>query len=275
MISNIIVPTDFSEVANNATQIAKGIAAKCNATLHILHVKQIPVLDTQMPSDTYQMYMEEMEQATKLGFEKLENTILADKKVAYKFVTATGFVYDEIHKSCEDLKADMIVIGTTGASGLQGIFFGSNAASVINKSEIPVLVVPPSATTFEPHNILYSTDYTDPEFPAISRLVFLANLYQAKLTVMHVRTDFDRYFNAENNFFARNKKHIALNDIKIETIENEEITHAINRYIDEKKADMVAVAKHNRGFFDRLFHRSLSKQLAYNTKVPLLVLHKA
>jgi nucleotide-binding universal stress UspA family protein len=274
MISNILVPTDFSEVAINATKVAADIAKRTGATVHVFHVKQIPVLDVQMPSETYQMYIDELEKASKEGLAITEAELLKPNAVSYTLNTATGFVYDEIIKYTRGQDIDLIVIGTTGASGLQEIFFGSNAASIVSKSEIPVLVIPPSVSSYDIKHILYSTDYTDPEFPAVTRLTFFAKLYAAKLTILHVKTDFDRYFNSANNFFARNKDHISLDDLTIVSIENEEITDAINRYIDEKGVDMVVVAKHNRTFFDRLFHRSLSKKLAYNTRVPLLVLQK-
>lgn len=274
MISHILVPTDFSDVATNAIRIAVDVATRTKAHIHVMHVKQIPVLDVQMPSDTYQMYIDELEKAAKEGLAKVENELLKPANVAYSLHTATGFVYDEIIRYTNSQQIDLIVIGTTGASGLQEIFFGSNAASIVSKSEIPVLVIPPSATELNVNHILYATDYSDPEFPAVSRLTYFAKLYSAKVTVLHVKTDFDRYFNSANNFFARNKEHISINDITIVNVENEELTHAINRFIDEKAVNMVVVAKHNRSFFDRLFHRSLSKKLAYNTRVPLLVLQK-
>jgi nucleotide-binding universal stress UspA family protein len=56
--------------------------------------------------------------------------------------------------------------------------------------------------------------------------------------------------------------------------EGESIIDSINNFIETENPDMIVMAKHNRSFFDRLFHRSLSKQMAYHTKIPLLVLNK-
>lgn len=274
MISNILLPTDFSEVANNALKFAADLAKKTNAQLHVLHVKQVPVLDTSFPTDTYQLYINEIEKASQEGLQKLDETWLKHEGIKYKTDSVTGFVNDEVLQYSKANEIDIIIMGTTGASGLQEILIGSNAASVVARSEVPVFVIPPSASHIDFKHILYASDYTEPEFPAFARLVYLAELYGAKITVLHVRTDFDRYFNAANNFFTRNKDHISADDITIVNAEGMDITDAINKHIDEKAVDMVVLAKHNRSFFDRLFHRSLSKRMTYHTRVPLLVLHK-
>ncbi|MES2780339.1 MAG: universal stress protein [Bacteroidota bacterium] len=274
MINNVLLPTDFSIVANNALRYAIELCKKTHSKLHLFHVKSIPIMDASFPAETYQLMLQEMEESTEQGFEKLESTYLKTSGIQYEFHTATGFVNDEVVSFSKSKKMDLIVMGTTGASGLQEILVGSNSASVIGKSEIPVLVIPPGSAYIEPKHILYSSDYSEPEFPAVSRLMFFADLYQAKVTVLHITTEFDKYFDAEHNFFARNKEHINHEQITVVNKANTEVTEAIEKYIVDHHADMLVMAKHSRSFFDRLFHRSLSKKMAYHTKIPLLVLHK-
>jgi nucleotide-binding universal stress UspA family protein len=54
----------------------------------------------------------------------------------------------------------------------------------------------------------------------------------------------------------------------------ENVMKGVDRFIKKTNADMLVLAKHNRPFFDRIFHRSLSKRMAYHTDIPLLVLNK-
>ena len=274
MIANILLPTDFSEVANNALSFALDLCKKTHAKLHVLHVKQVPVLDTSFPTDTYQLYIDEIEKASKEGLDKLQHQVLAPSGVSFVLDSTVGFVNDEVLTYAHKHQIDLIVMGTTGASGLQEIFIGSNAASVVAKSDLPIMVIPPSAKHIGFGHILYASDYAEPEFPAMSRLAYIAELYSSKITVMHAKSDNDRYFNTTNNFFTRNKEHISTTDITIVNTEQSDIMDAINKYIDVHQTDLVVLAKHNRSFFDRLFHRSLSKKMTYHTKVPLLVLHK-
>lgn len=274
MINSILVPTDFSPVANNALAYALQLAQKCNAAIHILHVKQIPIADPVFPAETYQLYIDEINQAEQEGRNKLEQDLLQSTSVKWQWHSTTGFVNDEIIHHSNQLTVDLIVMGTTGASGLAEILVGSNAASVIGKSAIPVLVIPPGHAYGDIKHVMYATDYNEPEFPSVSRMMFFAELYDAKVTILHIKTDYDRYFNAEGNFFSKNKEAFSQPDITIINMENQEVIKGIDHHVAEGKVDLLVMAKHNRNFFDRLFHRSLSKQMAYHTQVPLLVLNK-
>jgi nucleotide-binding universal stress UspA family protein len=274
MISRILVPTDFSEVANNELKYAIGFAVQTKASIHVLHVKNFPVMDFSFPAEMYSTLIEEMETIARKGIDKIETTLLKPSGVTYTTESVAGFVNDEIEKCAEANNIDLIVMGTTGASGIQELLVGSNAATTIARSEIPVLVIPPTATFTEFKNIAYASDYTEPEFPALLRLLFFAELNDASITVLHVKSDYDQFFNSENNFFVRNRAHIKKENIKLVKLEKGDIAESINDYISEHGADLLVLAKHNRSFFDRLFHRSLSKQMAYHTQIPLLVLNK-
>lgn len=274
MITRILIPTDFSAVANNALNFAIDLAKKTGAHIHVLHVKHVPIMDASFPAETYQNYLDEIDNAAKKGMEEIEKNMLKTSGVKYDMQTVMGFVNDELQYFVKKYDVDLIVMGTTGASGLQEIFIGSNAASVVSKSEVPVMVIPPSATHSDFKHILYSSDYNEPEFPAVSRLIYFADLYHSKITVLHVKTEYDFYMNTERNFFKRNRENISHHDITVVNMDKIETIDAINQLIDEKKVDLLVLAKHNRSWFDRLFHRSFSKRMAFHTKIPLLVLNK-
>lgn len=274
MITRILVPTDFSEVANNALKYAMGLAAKTNAVIHLIHVKSFPVMDPSFPVDAMSTMIEEMDKISAKGMEEIRVKILDPAGVNYVLHDTSGFVNDEVETYCKGHNIDLIVMGTTGATGLQELLIGSNAATTIGRSEIPVMVIPPSAHLTPIKHILYASDYTEPEFPALSRLIYFAELYDADISVIHVKTDYDRFFDSANNFFVKNKASIKRENIKLIQTDKTDISEGINDFIDNNPVDMLCLAKHNRSFFDRLFHRSLSKQMAYHTKIPLLVLHK-
>jgi nucleotide-binding universal stress UspA family protein len=275
MINKILVPTDFSEVANNALQYAISLSLKINAEIHLLYVKNVPLVDSSYPDTIYQSYMSEIDDYTTDRFAHLKNSTLKMSGVKYVTHSAFGFINDEIQEFTNHNKIDLIILGTTGASGIQEVLIGSNAASVVAKSEVPVLVIPPSAKFEDIKHIVYSTDFNEPEFPALSRLAYFADLYNAEISILHVKSEFDNYFDEEHNFFVKNKDQITLNNWKIVKVEEiSSVIDSINSYVEKEHTNLLVMAKHNRNFFDRLFHRSLSKQMAYHTKIPLLVLNK-
>ncbi|MBC7382098.1 MAG: universal stress protein [Bacteroidia bacterium] len=274
MINKILVPTDFSTAADNALSYGIGLAIKANAEMQILHINQVALVDATIPAETYQLFVKEIEDQTKENFSKLESVLNASG-VKYALHSRYGFVADEICDFSQKHEIDLIVMGTTGASGFEEILVGSNAASVVSKTVVPLLVVPANTSYKEIGRIVYATDYNEPEFPALIRLVYYAELFDCILDVVHVKSDSDKYFNAENNFFIKNKEKITYNKIRYTKLEKGDIIETINNYVDSVQADLLVMAKHNRNFFDRLFHRSLSKNMAFHTHIPLLVLVKA
>jgi nucleotide-binding universal stress UspA family protein len=275
MINKILIPIDFSEVANNALQYAIQLAKKTHAEIHILYVKNIPIMDNSFPNNVYHSYLIEVEEFTKKSFDDLTEKVLKNAEVKFETHTVFGFIKDEIQDFSDKNNIDLIVLGTKGASGMQEILIGSNAASVAANSTIPVLIIPPHARFEKLIHLVYATDYNEPEFPAVARLTYFANLYDADVSVLHVKSDYDEFFDAEHNFFSRNKDADEFKKWKIIKLpKGESVIESINTFITNNHSNMIVMAKHNRNFFDRLFHISLSKKMAYHTQIPLLVLNK-
>ncbi|MCF8253575.1 MAG: universal stress protein [Bacteroidia bacterium] len=274
MISKIVVPTDFSNPAKQALNYAIALAKKLNAELSVLHVNQVALVDATMPAETYQLFVKEIEDQTTRNFNSMEMDILKPSGINYTMHSRYGFVAEEICDFAQVQETDLIVLGTTGATGAAEVLFGSNAASVVAKTHIPVMVIPADSPYKDLKRIVYATDYNEPEFPAMMRLVYFAEQYDCPLDVVHVKSESDRYFNSENNFFKKNKANISYPNINFVELEKGDVEQSINQYVEDTHTDLLVIAKHNRNFFDRLFHRSLSKKMAFHTRIPLLVLVK-
>jgi K+-sensing histidine kinase KdpD len=106
------------------------------------------------------------------------------------------------------------------------------------------------------------------------RLIYFAEQYDCPLDIVHVKSESDRYFNAENNFFKKNKAQFSYPNMSYIDLEKGDVVASINQYVADKNVDLLVMAKHNRSFFDRLFHSSLSKKMAIHSHIPLLVLVK-
>jgi nucleotide-binding universal stress UspA family protein len=274
MISKIVIPTDFSQPAKQALLHAIALAHKLKASISVLHINQVAMVDSTMPAETYQLLVKEIEDQTTFLFNKLEQEVLKDCGVDYSVHSKYGFVAEEICDFSQKQEADLIVLGTTGSSGSAEILFGTNAASVVAKTHVPVMVIPKNAVYKEFSKIVYATDYNEPEFPSLMRLIYFAEQFDCPLDILHVKSDADHYFNVENNFFAKNKGKISYPNIRFVELEKGDVIESINHYVEENKVDLLVMAKHNRNFFDRLFHKSLSKHMAFHTRIPLLVLVK-
>jgi universal stress protein A len=139
----VLVPVDFSDTSRKALEAALPFARQFGASLTLLHVIE-PVV---YPVD-YLVVPPEMEDATIALGREAKNRLAAMKVdasqangVEIDSITRTGRPYQEIIEAAKSLRADLIVIGTHGYTGLKKIYLGSTAERVMRHAPCPVLVV--------------------------------------------------------------------------------------------------------------------------------------
>jgi nucleotide-binding universal stress UspA family protein len=137
--SNILIPTDGSELAGNAVQhgiaLAQGIGAKVIA-LTVLPPFHVFTTDTQMLEDTPAQYIARMQQhAEKVGH-KAQVVGVACETVHVEH----EHPYQAIIDTAESKGCDLIVMASHGRHGISPIILGSETVKVLTRSKIPVLV---------------------------------------------------------------------------------------------------------------------------------------
>jgi nucleotide-binding universal stress UspA family protein len=145
-IQTILCPTDFSEPAERALEMARGLALRFDARLVVLHVNEpVPLLASPhvggaVTSFDVPGYQEErMKQAEEHLQELAAQQQSPDLKL--ETVLEEGLPADVIHHKAAELEADMIVIATSGRSAFKRFLFGSVAEKVIRGASCPVLTV--------------------------------------------------------------------------------------------------------------------------------------
>ncbi|HAS53465.1 MAG: hypothetical protein A2X56_02480 [Nitrospirae bacterium GWC2_57_13] len=142
LIKTILFPTDFSQGARAAMDYAVSMAKDCQAKLILLYVIQdISIAEWYIPSSLSAAdLVEDMQRSATKEMEKW----LAEAQKQVKDVESLvlrGVPFVEIIKTASDQKADMIVIGTHGRTGIDHMLFGSTAEKVVRKAPCPVLTV--------------------------------------------------------------------------------------------------------------------------------------
>ncbi len=143
MYTNILIPTDGSELAGKAVQhgiaLAKRIGAKATA-LTVLPPFHIVTTDTQMLEDTPAQYKARMQ-------EHAERTLGAVARAAQAAGVACETVHVEhehphraIIDTAQSQGCDLIVMASHGRHGVAAIVLGSETLKVLTHSKIPVLV---------------------------------------------------------------------------------------------------------------------------------------
>lgn len=270
-IKRILVPTDFSDAAKNALQYAGMLAKMTQAEVKLLHVFHIPVVDPYMPGDTLELLMREVKSSAE---QRMKEFLVGFPEVSGECIH--GFVIDDIISFAEKWNADLVAMGTTGASGAKEAFFGSNASGVISKSPIKVLAVPATYTQHKnPAKLCYASDFSGHEDLVFQTFVDLAKAWNSELYVVHVQND-GPVFTQESprELFTRIASATGFDRLHFEEINSNTITAAVETYVQTIHADMLGMAPHRRNLLDRLFGKSRTKEIAHHTHIPLLSVHK-
>jgi nucleotide-binding universal stress UspA family protein len=142
-IRRILAPTDFSAVSNRALAHAVEIARASKATLIVTHILApiVPLIgDGYVPPATYT----ELEVAARrAGQRRLDATVARVVKAGVKAagLLLEGVAADRIARAARKERADLIVMGTRGRSGLSRFLLGSVAQRVLTLAPCAVLTV--------------------------------------------------------------------------------------------------------------------------------------
>jgi nucleotide-binding universal stress UspA family protein len=135
-INTILFPTDFSEQADQAQRMAEALARDHGAHLVILHVMPPPpVLAGEMG-----MMVPEAPELPAEVWERL-NDLKPEGVTGVERFLVRGEAASEIVRMAREQKADLIVMGTHGRTGLGRLLMGSVAECVVRRAACPVLTV--------------------------------------------------------------------------------------------------------------------------------------
>lgn len=277
-MKQILFPTDFSEAAHTAFIYALKFADAFGAELVVLHVYDLPIVETPpLPESTKEIFdIVEMNQFESFREQLPELHQIAERRnlghVRMKNILLYGDLIYNINKVCSDEAIDLIVMGTKGASGLKETFLGSSTASVIANAKVPVLGIPVEAEYHPIKSIAFTTQYKDKDNDALAKTLDIARKFEASVLCLYIKNDDDPEDIEERinewKIFYRSEK------IDFYNIAGDHIEQTILDFIHNQHVGMLVMRTHKRGFFEGLFHRSLTKKMAYHTKVPLLVFHE-
>ncbi len=265
----ILVPTDFSDNANQALKYAIQLANKFGASIHLLHAYQITSGTGRLVSIDHIIHEDRVKELNSL-LRRMKPELNSSASID-GYVRKGGSV-DTICRAAEQLTVDLIVMGTTGASGMKKMFMGSTANNVIKRTELPVLAVPDDFHDFSLDNITISVDDQKvPEPYVLHPAVELAHQFNTEVSLLHVVDHPD----TESSIDPKLQEHLKQFGVAYTyfKLSSQDISKGIVEFVQRKNSNLLCMIKHHRSWFQGLFHTSVSGQMAFESKIPLLILH--
>ncbi len=276
-MKTILVPTDFSVNAENALHFAIILAKQQKATLILLHVYQMPIAVSPVPFNLLILEKEEAKENATTKLRTLSAQIDHAGGISYEYLLEEGETVEAISNIVKVKNVDLIVMGTKGASGLAGVIFGSIATSVIEKVTCPVMSIPERTSLIKPiKKITYATDYNTNDNLIIGKIIEIAEPINAQVTIIHIsgsEISPNEESKLRSSFMKKVNDVISYNNISFQMLHGQDVEEQLEKYIADESTDILILATHHRSFFDRLFEKSITKDLALKATIPLVAFH--
>ncbi|MFH1159644.1 MAG: universal stress protein [bacterium] len=171
----VLIPTDFSEVCDNAVHHGIELAKSLKYKVCVLHVINRETKSKLTKEDYDISYIEKKLQAYK---EKYEKNFQVD--IETKWVK--GSIFSKIREVATDLRVNLMILGTHGKKGLQHLF-GSYALKVVLESPVPVVVVQKKSFGKGYKNIIFPVNNDVESRQEVQWAKLIVNLFNAKVHI--------------------------------------------------------------------------------------------
>ena len=274
-MKKILFPTDFSDTATNAFVHALEFAKKVNAEIVLLHTFNLPIYDNQFFPENYAIIYESLELSQ---FEMFKNEIpklraiaegrnLGNIKLSHRLLD--GDLLPNIKKSIEDDAIDFVVMGTSGASGWEAFFIGTNAGSIISGISVPMLCVPLEAKFKKIEIIGFTTRFRPKDKKALNMVLKIAKKSNAKVKCLYVKTSKS---DVSTEIVKQWEEEFSAEPIDFYVVEDDDVEAIIVDFVLFKEVDFLTMLPYKRGFFEGIFNPSLTKKIAINYEIPILAI---
>lgn len=273
-MKKIIVPVDFSEHSEYALRTAAKLAKKNNAeilALHMLEMSDILLTKTDVEQQQKAVFFLKLVEQKFEAF--LDKGYLKGIKVTP--IVKHFKVFSELNGVAKENNADLIVMGSHGASGVKEFFVGSNTERVVRHADIPVLVIKSKVANVDFGTVVFVTNFDEACVKPYLKAVKMFDVLGTKLKLLYV--------NLPNELFRSSveiEKKIAeflmkadgnlekINDVAYQADYSVEL--GVINYSNKVGADLIAIPTHGRKGISHFFSGSIGEDLVNHSSLPVI-----
>ena len=273
-MKKIIVPVDFSEHSEYALEAAAGLAQKFGSELIVLHMLELSNAIISSANDTLNQeavfYLKLAEQKFETFLDKpyLEDVIVTPIVKHFK-------VWNEVNDVAKKHNADLIIMGSHGASGIKEVLIGSNTQKVVRHAEIPVLVIKHNPILMDFENAVFASDFSDEAVASYLKATQLYDNLGTKIHLVYVNSPDGNFRSSSEidkrvaNFLTKAEGNLE-NLNKVNVVSDYSIEKGILNFANVIGADVIALATHGRKGLSHFFEGSVSEDIANHSTLPVM-----
>lgn len=280
MKKKIIVNTDFNIKEKKVLEYAFRLANDLD--LSIIIYKMIngefspPELHSQgmaVPQDFESIIEEEKERAEQHyndWVSEIKNKISFKNKVELMIKEST----DAFHLSEEANKPDVshVVISGTEKDNLFTRLTNENYINIIKTTLKPVWIIPPEYDYRGINKLVYATDYNKEDLQTIKKLVHMLSPFSPRIIAVNVTDDLGFKTKIEEDGYKKMvDERIGYQGFETYRVKGDDVIESVQDFAAKTQADAIVLLKENKDFFEKIFSKSITKEMIYKAGVPLMV----
>ena len=273
--NNILVPIDFSEISENALNHAVKVAKIYNNEITLLYIMEESFLSGLFSAGNNEVMVD----AIKAKVAQKASDLATNTGLKVNFAVEKGKVYKAIAELANSQNFDSIIMGSSGASGLEQII-GSNASRTIQYSEVPVVVVkvnPIGAQGYK--KIVMPIDLSIESRQKVEWAIHLGKKFDSEVHVVYSHSS-DEYLSKRIALNINLVKHqleesgvrYILHDLKDNLLDN--FANEVLQYSDAVNADLILVMTHTEKGISDMLIGTLTQQIVNRSEaIPVTCIH--
>ncbi|MGJ7031539.1 universal stress protein [Niabella hirudinis] len=279
-MKKLLVVTDFSDAASHAVDYACNLANRLNAAqFFILNTyESVPLYDSG-EAGSLALNMQEadaLEDGRREELQLLKDRIHSLLTPTAKLITLVinDALAPAVNQVCDEEDIDLVVMGFKPKDELETFLVGDNVQRGVDKIHYPVLLVPRDAPISIPDNIVLASDFKESLSKSIRiKLHKFLERFNARVTAVH-RCMKSQLNERESKLADELQLELQDYHFRLHLASNlEDLPTAVRALAKEDNASLIISIHKMRSFLAGLFHKSITKNLAWRSEVPVLVLH--
>ena len=282
-MKTIIVAIDYSPAALNAAQYATNMALGINANLFLLHVFQTPIIYSKVPlalSDESIIHVAANEEHIKdeadKNLMKLKDELIMKTggKINVDAEMRFGVFFGELKNVCKKIQPYAVIMGSQGTTSAERFVFGGHAIFAMTHLKWPLITVPLNAKYSFIKKVALACDFDGAiDITPFDEIELLVKDLDAELNVVNtgVNESVDEKVSAEVDLI---KEKLASLNPAYHFITSEDTDEAIMDFAETNNIDLLIVLPKKHDFFEKLMHRSHTKQFVLHSHIPVMALHQ-
>lgn len=272
-MKRILVPTDFSEQAENALKLAAQLARQHDCEIFLLHMLELPLdlVDPVMGSRSNDL--PEALFFMKLAHKRFEEIMNRPYLYGLTIHEKVQFheAFEGIMETSKDCGCDLIVMGSKGANGFKEMFVGSNTEKVVRTSETPVLVIKKEHHEFRVKNFIFATDFDPEAKKVLPQVVRFARLFDAKLHLVYINTA-SKFLSTEDADLQMESfmEDSGFDNYTLNVFNDRTVESGILNFAKKLDSNLVGIGTHGRSGIAHFFNGSVSEDLVNHANRPVI-----